>query len=254
MKKEIILSLFFILCAISSSAQKVGDTISIFADTINIHGKVIDQDRNPIGGAELFAIAFGMHSRYHNGYRKTLSDKTGFFTLKGIKPIDTIFIYTKFGKEIIVNNGSRNLTIVVREHKIINYDYPSISINAKRKNKKPKIKLNLIYSGSWPEPENLYDEPEYPGSKGKLWKFIENNIKYPDIAVENSIEGIVVLEFTVDGRGNVKDIEIIRDIGYGCGEEAMRVIKSSKRWNPAMQNGRPIERRISMQIPFCLIE
>ncbi|RYG00171.1 MAG: carboxypeptidase regulatory-like domain-containing protein, partial [Chitinophagaceae bacterium] len=88
MTKKIILLLTLVSYQIVAFAQNAGDTTSILADTINIHGKVIDQDRNPIVGAEVLAIAFSMHSRYTNGYRRTWTDKNGFFTLNGIKPID----------------------------------------------------------------------------------------------------------------------------------------------------------------------
>ncbi|RZL40599.1 MAG: energy transducer TonB [Pedobacter sp.] len=155
---------------------------------------------------------------------------------------------------MVINNGSRYLTITVRKHEVVEYKSQTVVVTSKRKNNKPNIKLNLVYSGDWHEPEGLYSEPEYPGGVGKFWSFIKNNIKYPDIAVEKNIEGVVSLEFTIDRTGYLKNVEIIRDIGYGCGQEASKVLKSSKRWNTALQNGRPIERRISIEIPFKLLD
>lgn len=235
-------------------AQKIGDTITMSLDTINIHGVVIDENRKPVANADIFALAYTMHSRYTNSYWQAKTNNVGYFTLNGIKPIDTLFIYTSFGKEKLINYGSRYLLVTVKKNDIIEYKSPSISITAKRKSKKPYNKLKLIYTGNWHEPEDRYDEPEYSGRTGKLWEFIKQNLKYPDLAVEKNIEGIVVLEFTVGRDGYIKDIEIIRDIGYGCGEEAIKVLKSSKRWYSALQNGKPVEKRISIQIPFKLTD
>lgn len=90
----------------------------------------------------------------------------------------------------------------------------------------------------------------------KLLEFIYANIEYPAIARENNIEGTVVIRFVVDKDGNVKDAQVIREIGGGCGEEAVRVVKlmneMPNRWSPGKQRGRPVKVYFTLPVKFLL--
>jgi len=68
----------------------------------------------------------------------------------------------------------------------------------------------------------------YPGGNEALKKFIKTHLKYPKEALENKIEGDVFLRFKVNPLGQVFDVHIINGIGYGCDEEAVRLIKTLK--------------------------
>lgn len=70
--------------------------------------------------------------------------------------------------------------------------------------------------------------PKYPGGKRAFQEFIQKNLVYPAEALQNRIEGTVYVEYQVDGLGNVLDAEVIHGIGYGCDEEAVRVIRLMK--------------------------
>ena len=87
----------------------------------------------------------------------------------------------------------------------------------------------------------------------KFYDFINNNILYPEKAIKNNIEGMVTVEFTIDTSGNYKDFIVIRDIGYGCSEEVLKVIKKSKKWNSAL-NGTLVNQRVSLEVPFKLLD
>lgn len=67
-------------------------------------------------------------------------------------------------------------------------------------------------------------KPQYPGGKNALIEFINQNLQYPNEALENSISGKVLLSFKVNFDGHVSDIKVIKGIGYGCDEEAVRVV------------------------------
>ena len=70
--------------------------------------------------------------------------------------------------------------------------------------------------------------PEYPGGKEEFRKYIEENLKYPDKALKNNIEGIVHLTATVDDNGNLGEARITKGLGFGCDEEALRLINGLK--------------------------
>ncbi len=86
----------------------------------------------------------------------------------------------------------------------------------------------------------------------KLLEFIYSNIKYPAIARENGVEGMVVITFVVEKDGSITDARIARDIGAGCGQEALRVVKMMPKWNPGKQRGRPVRVQFNLPIRFKL--
>ncbi|MBR5910365.1 MAG: energy transducer TonB [Bacteroidales bacterium] len=89
--------------------------------------------------------------------------------------------------------------------------------------------------------------PAYPGGDQKLMEYIAKNIKYPQIARESGIQGRVFVGFVVEPDGSVSNVKLLRGIGGGCDEEAMRVIKSMPKWKPGKQRGKAV--RVSYQIP-----
>ena len=89
--------------------------------------------------------------------------------------------------------------------------------------------------------------PSYPGGEKALLEYVAKNIKYPQIARETGIQGRVFVGFVVEPDGSVSNVKILRGIGGGCDEEAMRVIKSLPKWKPGKQRGRAV--RVSYQIP-----
>ena len=89
--------------------------------------------------------------------------------------------------------------------------------------------------------------PSYPGGEGKLMEYVAKNIKYPQIARETGIQGRVFVGFVVEPDGSVSNVKVLRGIGGGCDEEAMRVVKSMPKWKPGKQRGKAV--RVSYMLP-----
>ena len=89
--------------------------------------------------------------------------------------------------------------------------------------------------------------PAYPGGDQKLMEFIAKGIKYPQIARETGIQGRVFVGFVVEPDGSVSNVKVLRGIGGGCDEEAMRVVKSMPKRKPAKQRGKAV--RVSYMLP-----
>lgn len=98
--------------------------------------------------------------------------------------------------------------------------------------------------------------PTYPQGDGELAKFIKLNLKYPKEALEKEIEGKVYCEFFIEIDGTITNIKVIRSLGYGCDEEAVRIIKSMPKWIPAklLCNDNPgnIRSKCTLPIKFQL--
>lgn len=90
--------------------------------------------------------------------------------------------------------------------------------------------------------------PQFPGGTSALLSFISENIRYPEIARKVSIEGKVYVQFVVEKDGSLSHMEVIKSIGGGCDEEALRVCRLMVNWLPGMQNGKAV--RVRMVIPF----
>ena len=90
--------------------------------------------------------------------------------------------------------------------------------------------------------------PTFPGGLEQFGKFLGKNLRYPPIARENGIQGRVFCTFVVEKDGSLTDIKVARGIGGGCDEEAIRVLRSSPKWNPGVQNGRNV--RVSYTVPI----
>lgn len=89
--------------------------------------------------------------------------------------------------------------------------------------------------------------PEFPGGQMKMMEYIAKNIKYPQIARESGIQGRVYVSFVVEPDGSISNVNIMRGIGGGCDEEAVRVVKSMPKWTPGKQRGKTV--RVSFNLP-----
>jgi protein TonB len=90
-------------------------------------------------------------------------------------------------------------------------------------------------------------KPDFPGGLEKFYKYVSNNYKIPE---EDGLNGKVFVTFVVEKDGSLTDIKVIRDIGYGTGKEAIRVLKNSPRWNPGEQNGKKV--RVQYSLPITI--
>ena len=95
-------------------------------------------------------------------------------------------------------------------------------------------------------------QPEPRGGMTAFYDFVKENLRYPAAAVRGGIQGKVYLQFVVDKQGNIGDIQVLKGIGFGCDEEAIRVLKASPKWSPGKQRGKPVKVRMSVPIHFIL--
>lgn len=89
--------------------------------------------------------------------------------------------------------------------------------------------------------------PEFPGGMQKLADYLAKNIKYPQMARESGIQGRVFVNFVVEPDGHVSNVNVMRSLGGGCDEEAMRVVKAMPKWKAGKQRGKPV--RVSYILP-----
>ncbi len=94
--------------------------------------------------------------------------------------------------------------------------------------------------------------PEFPGGNAAWNDFLSKNLRYPEFAKENNIQGRVTVKFVVNENGSVSDVSVVKGIGGGCDEEAIRVIKKVPSWKPGKNNGVPVKVWFNQTIKFQL--
>ena len=94
--------------------------------------------------------------------------------------------------------------------------------------------------------------PVPPGGITGLTNYMIQNLKYPTAAKEAKVQGRVVISFIVTAEGKVKNVEVLRGIGSGCDEEAVRVISQSGTWTPAKKEGKTVASKMTLPVQFKL--
>lgn len=94
--------------------------------------------------------------------------------------------------------------------------------------------------------------PSFPGGEEALMKYLGNNIRYPAIAKDAGIQGTVYVTFVVEKDGEVTNVRVLRDIGGGTAEEAIRVVENMPDWKPGKQRGKSVKVQYNLPIRFTL--
>lgn len=94
--------------------------------------------------------------------------------------------------------------------------------------------------------------PEFPGGETELYKYLNKNLKYPDIAKEQNLQGRVYITFVVEKDGSIANPKVARDIGGGCGEEALRVVRAMPKWTPGKQRTQTVRVQYTLPVIFQL--
>ncbi len=99
---------------------------------------------------------------------------------------------------------------------------------------------------------NIETMPSFPGGQEEMYRFIFTNIKYPVQARKKNISGTVILQYIVAKDGDLENVKVVRGIGGGCDEEAMRVVNLMPKWNPGVSDGIPVDVTFTLPIKFVL--
>ena len=83
-------------------------------------------------------------------------------------------------------------------------------------------------------------------------EFIESKMIYPASAIENGIEGMVLVQFNVSRKGKIQDIEVLKGLGFGCDKLASSIVKRMPKWNPAQLGNRTIDSKVIIPFQFSL--
>ena len=126
------------------------------------------------------------------------------------------------------------------------------------------IKSNneLIFTEQYLEPDTIVfidsifdvveEDPSFPGGEKKLYEFLSKNLRYPEMAKENGIQGKVFIQFVVSKDGSIKDVRVVKGIHNTLDKEAFRVVNKMPKWKPGKQQGKVVNTKFTIPIKFKL--
>jgi TonB family protein len=124
------------------------------------------------------------------------------------------------------------------------YDPPVVSTGEPEIRPDPPVTDSIV---------DFADQPaEFPGGTKDMMQFLAASIRYPEMAREANVQGTVFVEFTVHTDGKIRNVRLLRGIGLGCDEEAMRAVKALPAFKPAVMGGRPVPMRMRLPVRFRL--
>lgn len=114
----------------------------------------------------------------------------------------------------------------------------------------PPTKAAVVEDNTIHDFASIEEMPDFPGGMSKFYTYVSKNYVYPAAAREQGVSGRLILSFVVEKDGSLTDIKVLRDLGMGTGEEAVRMLRKAPKWKPGIQNGRPV--RVQYTLPIML--
>lgn len=219
-------------------------------NSVDIKGTVIDKSGEPVIATSVII---------KNSTKGVLTDLDGKFELNVLPTDSLIFSFIGYQSQIIsVSDLKENQVIVMEEDEIGCY----VVVVAEAKS---SLRRNIgCYAVATIEREEsdslsglpyLYTELQTPpvspvGNRDEFKKWIERNIIYNKQMRKNKVHGQLILSFIVDEKGNIVDKKILSKLSPDADAEALRVLSSSDKWTPGMQNGKKVKTIISIPVNF----
>ena len=95
-------------------------------------------------------------------------------------------------------------------------------------------------------------QPEFPGGMAELMKYLQKNIRYPQICKEQRVQGRVIVQFVVNADSTITDVNVVKPVNPYLDQEALRVVKAMPKWKPGEQRGEPVRVRFFLPVTFRL--
>jgi len=169
----------------------------------------------------MLIVVFSSFRISGSGY-STANSRSQFDAIKNIKPLTNLILKA--------NNAISE---------------PEIQTPQKPKTQKPKNKQGVVFT-------TVEQAPGFPGGEKARMQYMVDNIKYPEEAKSKGIQGTVYVTYVVRADGSISDAKVLRGIGGGCDEEALRVVNAMPKWAPGKQKGKDVDVQFNMPIKFVI--
>ena len=165
-------------------------------------------------------------------------------------PPEALVEKVKFTAPVVVEDTNIETGLMTQDdHSAKPQEAPSEEVEIEVVDEKPQVIEQKVEAEIFTVVE---EQPAYPGGEEARMKYLQESIKYPEEAKELGIQGRVFVTFVVEVDGSITDVRVLRGIGGGCDEEAVRVVKNMPKWIPGKQRGVPVRVQFNLPIKFTL--
>ncbi|WP_018617830.1 TonB family protein [Spirosoma luteum] len=244
-KYVLVLPLVFGLLAMTTARENIKEIISQATQPgIVISGLVTGPNGKPLAGATVVV---------KNARKGASANSEGVYTLSGLGPKPVLVAsHIGFATKEIQTQGQTVVNITLEQTKnqlspllVVGYEGPPESTGSTTQQSSLTSSTGEVFT-------IVEQQPEFPGGKPALGQYLRSTIRYPADAHRYSIQGNVLVEFTITADGTIDNAFIQTGIGGGCNEEALRVVRQMPKWNPGKQNGNPVATQFVLPIKFEL--
>ncbi|WP_420149615.1 TonB family protein [Spirosoma sp.] len=236
-KYVLVIPLALGLLSMTTAREEISAMIDQVNDErITVSGVVTNAaDGKPLPGSSIVV---------KGGTLGTSTDASGKYTLSNVpRNSSLVFSFVGFTSQVVPVNGHSSIHV-------------SMAMGA--------IDLNVSESVTSPGQEQpvqsqngavftvVEQQPEFPGGMQALRKYLAENLRYPAEARQKRVQGRVFLQFVVSSTGQIQDLRLLKGIGSGCDEEAVRVVSQMPAWKPGRQQGNPVNVMYNLPIQFAL--
>jgi TonB family protein len=238
---------------------KISDKISSDATVKEVALNIRNQVKPPVPPAELkiSLTITTLNGKVVNTFGKPLAKIKVYCKENSVNTItneDGDFKISKYveGSSVVFTNTDS--TILVKSFENISGKLQIVVIED-RQTARNKANMLIVKPSSEPGVVSfaaVEKLPTFPGGERAFGEYLSKAIRYPKEAHDNKTQGRVIVSFIVETDGKLSTIKVLRDIGGGCGQEAIRVLSESPTWNPGIQNEKPVRVAYTMPINFTL--
>lgn len=213
------------------------------AEELTVKGRITTPDGKGLPGVVVVVA---------NSKRGTTTDMEGNYLIKVMKGKQLVFSFVGFKTQVIDITKSEQNVIMQLEPKELNEVVvvaygaaPSNNAVTSEQEDSKLVKNDGVFTV-------VEQNPEFPGGLGELGRYIAKNIRYPAAAQRANVQGKVFVQFVVGKDGDIRDPKVLKGIGFGCDEEALRITLNMPKWNPGKQNGKAVAVQYNLPISFVL--
>ncbi len=221
-------------------AARVNTPIENLSEKITVRGQVVSQDGVGLAGVTVVV---------KNGTSGTSTDVRGNFIINVEKNKTLVFSFVGFKAEERVVKKEKMTVMMEREP----HQLSEIVVVGNTDSSPPPVPpVDSTQNTADVVFIDVEESPEFVGGTRALMQFLGRNIKYPAAAARANVQGKVFVQFDISKTGETSNIRILKGIGFGCDEEAVRVVSIMPKWRPGQQMGKPVAVRYNLPVNFML--
>ncbi len=248
-KYALILPLALGLLAMTTARKEITAVMTPTTDnTIMVSGRVVSaSDGKPLLGATVTAKGTnqGAKTNSEGQYRITVpADGLLVFSFIGFTTQEV-----RISERTLINVSLARLTTKLNDVVVVAYEPDSagyvLRITTAAKPTDAISRTSSVFT-------SVEQQPEFPGGMAALSHYLSKNLRYPSDAQQNKVQGNVFVQFVVSDQGQIQQLRVLKGIGTGCDEEAVRVVSQMPQWNPGRQNGKLVAVQYVLPIEFVL--